>query len=134
MQKTKLYKLAMLFDVLLGRLSFVGVKPFMESDCVFLSKEEDQRMRVRPGLINPLALVGNEKTDYDEMLLQDRWYVEKYHFFTDCKIFLIWLRKQIRGEGNAYLGKTREKAYAKSLLDDGRITLEDYQEALAEDK
>jgi lipopolysaccharide/colanic/teichoic acid biosynthesis glycosyltransferase len=130
LEKTKLYKLANVFNWFLGRLSLVGVQPFLESDCVFLSEEEEVRMQVRPGLINPLVLNGNAKTDYDEMLAQDAWYVKKFRFRVDCKIFFVWLLKQIRGEGNTHLGKTRESTYAKALLDEQRITQADYEEAL----
>ena len=121
-----------LFDVFCGRVSFIGPLPMRASDCAFLDEEEEERFLVRPGLINPLVRSGDEETDYDDMLEIDVKYVKKYSFFEDVKIFFAWLLKKIRGEGNGYLGKTRQTSYAKALLDEGRITEEDYRVACEE--
>lgn len=121
--------LARLFDIFLGRLSFIGCKALPLRDCTFLSDSEYERHLAKPGLINPLVTCGSEETDYEEMWERDKKYALSFGFFKDFGIFWVWLLKQIRGEGNAHLGKTREKSYAQYLLDDERITQADYDEA-----
>lgn len=133
LKKTKFYALPRLFDVFLGTISFIGCKPFAESDCVFLSDEEEDRHLAKIGLINPLVKTGDKETDYEEMLLSDKKYARSYSFFGDVKIFFVWLLKKIRGEGNEYLGQTRQCAYAKYLLQEEQITQADYDEAMAQD-
>lgn len=125
----KFAKLPRLIDVFLGRLSFIGCKPLDERDFAFLTDVERDRFLARPGLINPLALYGDRDTDYKEMLLSDEKYAWNFGFFKDVKIFFVWLLKQIRGEGNAHLGTTREGSYAEYLLANGEITQADYDKA-----
>lgn len=128
--RTKLYTLSKFFDLFLGKVSIVGVKPFTEGDCVFLSNEEEERHTVRPGFINPLVLRDKQIADYDQMIANDLQYASKFSFFGDCKIFLKWMVKCIRGEDNGYLGNTRDVSYAQALLDEQRITQADYDEAM----
>ena len=113
LQRTRFYALPRLWDVFCGRLSFIGAKPFTEAECGLLSDEEMDRCLPRPGLINPLVLRGNEQTDYAEMLDVDKEYAWNFSFFGDCKIFFAWLLKKIRGEGNAYLGETRNLSFTE---------------------
>ena len=134
MKKSGFYKLSKLFDLFLGKISIVGVKALTESDCVFLTDIEEDRHLVKPGLINPLVLKGTKNTDYEEMLDSDKKYAWRFGFFDDCKIFLVWLLKKIRGERNDYLGQTREKSYAETLLEEERITQADYDEAISVEK
>ncbi len=133
LKRTKFYALPRLFDVFCGRISFIGCKPFTESDCVFLSDEEEDRHLAKIGLINPLVKSGDKQTDYEEMLISDKKYADNYSFFGDVKIFFVWLLKKIRGEGNEYLGQTRQCGYAEYLLKEDRITQADYDEATAQE-
>ena len=123
-------KLPLLADVFLGKLSFIGYTPFTISDAEFLDEDEEERYIVRPGLINPLVCGGSATTDYDEMLQSDKKYANTCGLFKDCKLFLVWLLKKIRGEGKEYLGTTLQTSYAQSLLNDERITKADYDAAL----
>ena len=132
--RSNLYKTARLLDVFLGRLSFIGCKPLKESDCAFLTDEEDDRHIAKIGLINPLVVSGDEQTDYEDMLVSDKKYAWNFSFFKDVKIFFTWLLKKIRGEGNGYLGTTRKGAYADYLLADNRITQADFDEAKKQDE
>ncbi|MBQ8323099.1 MAG: sugar transferase [Clostridia bacterium] len=132
LKSTKFYALPRLFDVFCGRIGIIGVKPFSESDCVFLSDTEEDRHIAKPGLINPLVKKGNKETDYEEMLLSDKKYAWNFSFFGDIGIFFNWLLKKIRGEGNEFLGETRNGSYAEYLLKEERITQADYEEAVAE--
>lgn len=126
LENYKLTQLPKLVDVLLGRLSFIGVKAMLRSEAEFVEDEvEKDRFIVRPGLINPLVCVGDKDTNFEEMLLEDRKYAWRFSFFADCKIFFVWLLNKIRGNGNEYLGETFG-SYAKYLLDNEQITQDDY--------
>ena len=129
-KKSGLFSVYSLLDIFEGKLSFVGVAPFRPSDCEFLDEEELDRQYVKPGLINPLVLNGDEEIDYDGMLENDCDYALKYSLWRDFKIFFSWILRKARGEGTFYLGKTREKNYALSLLEEERIEQAAYDEAL----
>lgn len=130
--RTRLYKLPYLFDVFLGRLSFIGVRAFDLTDAAFTEESVEARFSVRPGLIHPLCLRTEKTTDYDDMFAAETQYEKKLGLFGDLGIFFTWLVRTIRGESGDWLGETREKSYAASLLENGEITREDY-DAVKED-
>ena len=132
-KKDARFDLYSLVDVFLGRLSFIGCMPFRPSDAEFLDSNEEDRHRAKCGLIHPFILSEDEETSYDQMVENDVRYAEEFSLWLDCKIFFTWLLKTIRGEGKV-LGEIREKTYAKSLLDDERISKEDYEKALELDE
>ncbi len=83
-----------LFDIFLGKLSFVGPSfKVMEEAETFTDVQKDVFL-VRPGLISPITSVkaGEEALDKE---LKYAW---QFGFFTDFKIFFTWLIKKIRGE------------------------------------
>ena len=135
LEEYKLYNLPRLLDVFLGKLSFIGVKALPRSDAEFVEDEvEKDRFLVRPGLVNPLILTGDEEVTYEEMLLSDRKYAWGFSFFMDVKVFFAWLLKKIRGEDDSYMGETRKESYAENLLKDDRITKDDYDAAMELDE
>ncbi|MBQ7369616.1 MAG: sugar transferase [Clostridia bacterium] len=135
LESTKLYKLPLLLDVFFGRLSFIGGKGLLPSEGKFIESEvEKDRFLVRAGLINPLVCVGDKETTFEEMFLSDRKYAWQFGFFMDCKIFFAWLLNVIRGNGDYYMGETREISYAKYLLENEKITQADYDASCELDK
>ncbi len=137
LKRTGIYKLPRLFDVFLGRLSFVGVKPFSLADAEFVAEDDEDRFTVRAGLINPLVLKNDESVTYQEMLSSDTLYADKQSFFLDIKIFFTWAILSIRGDKKNYLGQTESVSYADYLKEQGEITQEDYDsvmEYIAENK
>ena len=131
----KLSYLPRLYEVFLGKISFIGGKALTRSDAEFVETDvEKDRFLTRPGLINPLVLRGDEEVTYEEMFLSDRKYAWQYGFFTDVKIFFKWLLNKIRGEDDSYMGKTREESYAESLFKEDRITKEDFDASLELDE
>lgn len=134
LRRTGLYRLPLLFDVFCGRLSFLGVRRLSFTDAAFVEEEDAERFSVRPGLINPLAVTGDENTDYKEMFSSDAEYAKKCGLFRDWKIFFFWLIRTLRGEKRAYLGTTAAVSYAESLLADGAITREEFEAVESESR
>lgn len=134
LEETGFYKLPWLLDVFFGRISFIGVKKMLPSEAMFVDEENKERFTMRSGLINPLILVGDAETTYEEMFLSDRRYVAYGGLYTDVKIFFKWLLKKIRGEGKEYLGEIGDKRYSVYLLENQEITDEDYSAALELDR
>lgn len=129
--RTKLYTLPRLFDVFLGRLSFIGGKPFTYGESFFLSDEEKERFLVRSGLINPLVLSGDENTDYDEMLKSDLSYANGVSLFKDIKILWSWFLRLFREGERNYFGRTKDRGFLDYLYAEGKITKEEFDEAVS---
>lgn len=136
LHKTGIEKLPAVFDLLLLRVSLVGVRPLSVVDEKFVGGEDYARFSARPGYVNPLLLYTDGKKDvsYEEMFQSDKRYAaEKYGFFVDIAVLVTLLVRKIRGEKTVLKGEIREKSYAQTLLDGGEISAEDYAAALAEE-
>ena len=118
-----------LFDVLSGKLSFVGVKPVELADGALMDDEQMERFNARPGLVCHLVLKGYEELTYEDIFALDKRYAKKRELFTDIFIILKNLAYVIRGEGKSYLGQSRDKSYAQVLLERGSITQNDFERA-----
>ena len=121
-------RLARIFDVFCGRLSFVGVRPLALSDGALLSDEDMGRFAARPGLICHLILSDNENLTYEQAFRLDSRYARRCDLFKD--IFAVVKRGvfALRGEGKSFLGET-VNTYGEALLARGEITREDIDRA-----
>lgn len=120
-----------LFDVFIGRLSFIGPMPTRLYNEALMSDEQYKRFFVRPGIINPLIVRGkNETRSYEKMFRADVIYVDTFSLFGDIKIFFTWLLLKIRGVKDNRLGVANNVGYAENLLAEGEITKDEFDEAL----
>lgn len=136
LHKTGIEKLPIVFDLLLLRVSLVGVRPLSVVDEKFVSGEDYARFSARPGFVNPALLYagGKKELSYADMFESDaRYAAEKYGFFVDIAVLVTLLVRKIRGERAALTGEPAEKSYAEILFENGEISAADYAAALAEE-
>lgn len=118
----KIRYLARLFDVLCGRMSFVGVKYLEVRDGAFLDDDAMERFNARPGLVCHMIAGGYEGATYDKMFEADIRYAKKRGLFKDIFMVLKAAVYAVRGEGKSYLGEAENSDYTAALLKSGRIT------------
>jgi len=124
-----------LYDVFLGRFSFVGPMPMPLFTEDLIGEEDFNRFKVRPGLINPLIIRGENNTrNYEKMFRADRIYVKKHGLFKDMRVFFVFLGIKIRGQKKNYIGVASLQNYAEYLLSSGEITRAEYDKALESEK
>lgn len=120
-----------IYDVLCGRFSFIGPMPLPLFNEELITDEDFIRFKVRPGLINPLVLRGENTTrSYEKMFRADKLYVNGHGLFKDTRVFFVWLFVKLRGGNKNYIGVPREVGYAEYLLNGGQITRAEYEKAL----
>lgn len=120
-----------IYDVLCGRFSFIGPMPLPLYTEGLITDEDFVRFKVRPGLINPLVLRGENNTrSYEKMFRADKLYVNGHGLFKDTRIFFVWLFVKLRGGDKNYIGVPRDVGYAEYLLGGGQITRAEYDKAL----
>ncbi len=127
----RLKYLPRLFNVLSGKLSFVGVKPMRLSDGAFMDDNSMERFNARPGIVCSLALNGFEEMTYEESFGLDIRYVKRRELFTDIFILIKRAVTAVRGESAAFLGETAKKSYSQILLERGAVTQSDIKRAEA---
>lgn len=124
-----------LYDVFAGRFSFIGPMPMPLFTDDLIEEADYERFKVRPGLINPLILRGENNTrSYEKMFRADRIYVKKHGLFKDMRIFFVFLGIKMRGSKTNYIGVPETINYADFLLNEGEITKAEYDKAMASEE
>ena len=100
LRKTSLDELPQLFNVLLGELSLVGPRPlpvrdFQKFDQLWFNR----RFSVKPGITCIWQISGRSETSFDEWILQDLEYIDKWSLALDLKILVKTIPAVMRGTG-----------------------------------
>lgn len=120
-----------LYDVFSGRFSFIGPMPMPLYTDDLIGEEDYERFKLRPGLINPLILRGENNTrNYEKMFRADRIYVKKHGLFKDIRVFIVFLGIKARGSKKNYIGVPETINYADYLLKNGEISGSEYDKAM----
>lgn len=87
LRKTSLDELPQLFNVLTGKMSFVGPRPLIpEEKEIRCIRKEYNVYSVRPGITGLAQVNGRDMLSAEEKALFDKEYVEKQSFMLDMKI------------------------------------------------
>ena len=100
LRKTSLDELPQLFNVLLGDLSLVGPRPLPERD--FRKFDQfwfNRRFSVKPGITCIWQISGRSETSFDQWILQDLEYIDKWSLGLDFKILFKTIPAVVRGTG-----------------------------------
>jgi putative colanic acid biosynthesis UDP-glucose lipid carrier transferase len=110
LRKTSLDELPQFFNVLKGDMSVVGPRPHMNIQTEKYLKEIDNyiiRNSVKPGITGLAQVSGyrgeiQKKSDIDNRVRFDIFYIENWSFFLDIKIIFQTLMSVFKGAEKAY--------------------------------
>ena len=88
LRANSLDELPQLFNVLKGDMSLIGPRPTIPSEVAKWPPFLRVRQNVRPGLTGWAQINGRNLLSWDEKLILDVWYVEKWSMWLDLKILL----------------------------------------------
>lgn len=136
---TSLDELPELWNILKGEMSFVGPRPQLVRDMVFMTREQRERHRVRPGLTGLAQTRGRNALVWEEKLSTDLEYIGHITFLGDLRILLNTFKqvifKQKGLEGNEFIDEIAiTDDYGDYLLKKGIISKEDYDKKQKEAK
>nr|WP_305145949.1 sugar transferase [Extibacter muris] len=126
LRSTSLDELPEIFNILNGDLSWVGPRPQLVKDLVFMNKKERQRHKVRPGLTGLAQVSGRNNIDWDEKFRYDLEYINNITFFNDWKIMFQTVHKVFCKEGINTEGLVTSEDLGDYLLRIGRIAKKEY--------
>ena len=127
-RSTSLDELCQLINVLKGDMAFIGPRPQLVRDMVFMTEEERRRHDVRPGLSGLAQIRGRNAISWEGKLAADLAYVEHISFLGDATIIWETLGKVLRREGISAEGMDTAEDYGDYLLRTGKIDRTRYEE------
>lgn len=99
LRKTSLDELPEFFNILTGKMSFIGPRPLLVEYLDYYTKEERHRHDVRPGLTGLAQVNGRNLLNWDERFKKDVEYVKNITFVGDIKIILDTIKVVLKREG-----------------------------------
>lgn len=130
LRATSLDELPELFNILKGDMSFVGPRPQLVKDLVFMSDKEQQRHIVRPGLTGLAQVNGRNAISWEKKFEFDLEYISNISFLNDSKIFIKTFSRVKNSEGISMEGMDTAEDYGDYLFRNHIISQEIYKQNL----
>lgn len=126
LRDTSLDELPELLNILKGDMSFVGPRPQLVRDMVFMTPEQRKRHLVRPGLTGLAQINGRNAISWDRKLEYDLQYIQNISFAEDCRIFFGTFAKVFSHEDITMEGMATALDLGDDLLQQNRVSMEEY--------
>lgn len=128
LRSTSLDELPELFNILIGDMAFVGPRPQLVRDLVFMTEEQRKRHDVRPGLTGLAQVSGRNNITWDQKFDYDLKYInDGISLFKDTEIIFKTFFKVLRREDIVRDGTVSDIDFGDWLLSKGAINLEQYR-------
>lgn len=121
LRSTSLDELPELFNILKGDMSFVGPRPQLVKDLVFMSPEQRLRHAVMPGLTGWAQVNGRNAVTWEDKFKYDLEYIQNITFFGDLKIIYMTIIKVFKREGITTDGMETTEDFGDYLLRENKI-------------
>jgi len=95
LRKTSLDELPQFFDIISGKMSFIGPRPLVKSYLELYTPEQMRRHEVLPGISGWAQINGRNSISWEEKFELDVYYVDNMSFGLDVKIFFTTLKNVI---------------------------------------
>lgn len=127
-RKTSLDELPEFINVLTGTMSLVGPRPQLVRDMVFMTDEQRERHKVRPGITGLAQVNGRNCIEWEDKLAYDKVYVDTMSIVQDIKILCVTVVKVFKTESISYEGMATAEDFGDYLLRTGKVSREEYEE------
>lgn len=132
LRSSSLDELPELFNILKGDMAFVGPRPQLIRDMLFMSNDQRKRHSVRPGLTGLAQINGRNAISWEEKLRYDLEYINKITLINDFKIWIKTFLKVFNQEDINTEGMATALDYGDYLLASKQITKEIYDQKMKE--
>ncbi len=121
-----------LFNILLASpgkaMSWVGPRPQLVRDMVFMTAEQRKRHIVSPGITGIAQIKGRNAISWEEKIGWDLKYVDEISFLTDLRIMFETIAVVFKRSGITDGENATALDYGDTLLKEGKISIEKYYE------
>ncbi len=135
LRSTSADELPSLFNIVIGSCSLVGPRPFLVRDLVFMTNEQRRRHDVRPGLTGLAQVNGRNNITWKQKMEYDLQYIDAgITFMGDVKIILKTVGKVLKKSDTVREGTVSDMDFGDWLLQEGKVTMEEYEQKQTEAK
>ncbi len=109
LRKTSLDELFQLWDVFIGKMSFIGPRPPLTYHPWTIDKYTEEQLKmfnVRPGITGWAQVHGRKEVEWHKRIQLNVWYVEHLSFWLDIRIFFMTVFKVFTNANNENKGTT----------------------------
>lgn len=116
LRRLRIDELPQLMNVLSGDMSLVGPRPTLPEHAVSYDEYQARRLAMRPGLTGWAQVSGNTQLSWEDRILLDVWYVDRWSLALDWRILVETVRVVFEGEqvDEARLKEARDHANGSS--------------------
>lgn len=105
LRSTSLDELPEIYNVLTGKMSFIGPRPLLIEYLPLYTPEQARRHQMRPGISGWAQVNGRNAISWDERFRLDVWYVDNQSFLLDVKILAMTVRQVFLRDGINEVGQ-----------------------------
>lgn len=130
LRSTSLDELPELWNILKGEMSFVGPRPQLVKDMVFMNSEQRRRHSVRPGLTGWAQVNGRNNISWEDKLSLDMEYLGCISFLGDLKVICKTFHRVAKRDGVVTEGMVTAEDLGDYLLRTGKINKHRYDNVI----
>lgn len=119
LRKTGLDEIPQIFNILSGKMSFIGPRPWIKEYYENMNEVQKHRVDVLPGVTGLAQIKGRNRIPIEEKINYDLKYIDDYSFLQDLRTALLTLKKDAlfsEGEGNKDKINEELEALSKSKI------------------
>ena len=99
LRKTSLDEIPQLFTIAIGKMSFIGPRPWITDYYDSMNETQRHRFDVRPGLTGLAQVNGRNNITIFEKINYDLEYIKNYSLIQDVKIVFLTIKAVFTGNG-----------------------------------
>lgn len=99
LRRTSLDELPQLFNVMKGEMSFIGPRPFLPNERVYLDDCYDEITMVHPGITGLWQVSGRSDIIFPDRIKLDLWYIKNWSLWLDIIILIKTISVVLKGKG-----------------------------------
>lgn len=127
LRSTSIDELPELLNILIGDMAFIGPRPQLVRDIVFMTDEQRMRHSVRPGLSGLAQVNGRNAISWEKKLSLDLLYISRISFLGDLVLIFQTIGRVLKQSGINREGTESDLDFGDYLLKTGKINCEEYR-------